>query len=182
MRRRTFDRILTVVGALITVLLVGAGSLLLWGANYTGNEVSSQLSAQKIYFPAKNSPELTALPAADRTAMEQYAGQLMTTGAQAEVWANHFIAVHLKGMGLTYDQASTLARSNPSNAKDQALVTTVFQGTTLRSELLEAYGFSIFGTIAQIGSYVAFALAAVFLLLTGLGFWHYRRVSPTAEI
>ncbi len=58
----------------------------------------------------------------------------------------------------------------------------VFQGTTLRSELLEAYGFSVFGTIAQIASLVAFVLAALFLVLTGLGFMHWRRVEPTVEI
>ncbi len=182
MRRKTFDGILTVVGALITVLMLGAGSMLLWGANYTNSEVHNQLASQKIYFPAKNSAEITALPAADAAAMSQYSGQLMTTGAQAEVWADNFIAVHLKGMGLTYDQASTLARANPTSAKDQALVTTVFQGTTLRSELLEAYGFSVFGQIAQIASLVAFALAALFLVLTGMGFIHWRRVAPTVEI
>ena len=182
MRRKTFDGILTVLGALITVILVGAGSLLLWGANYTNTEVHNQLASQKIYFPAANSSEIKALPKADATLMKQYAGQLMTTGAQAEVWADHFIAVHLHEIGLTYDQASTLARSNPTNAKYAALESTVFQGTTLRSELLEAYGFSVFGTIAWISSLVAFSLAVVFFLLTVLGIAHWRKVSPTAEI
>ena len=182
MRRKTFDGILTVVGALITVLMLGAGSMLLWGANYTNSEVHNQLASQKIYFPVANSPEIKALPATDATAMRQYSGQLMTTGAQAEVWADNFIAVHLREMGLTYDQASTLARAHPGNAKYAALESTVFQGTTLRSELLEAYGFSVFGTIAQIASLVAFALAALFLILTGLGFMHWRRVAPTVEI
>ena len=71
MRRKTFDGILTVVGALITVLMLGAGAMLLWGANYTNSEVHNQLASQRIYFPAANSPEIKALPAADATAMRQ---------------------------------------------------------------------------------------------------------------
>lgn len=44
-------------------------------------------------------------------AMHQCAGQLMTTGAQAEVYADDFIANHLKviGGGLTYSQLSAKA-------------------------------------------------------------------------
>jgi hypothetical protein len=46
--------------------------------------------------------------------MTQYAGQLMTNGAQAETYANHFIAVHLKGIGggKTYWQLSAESLAN----------------------------------------------------------------------
>ena len=46
--------------------------------------------------------------------MRQYAGQQLTTGAQAETYADHFIAVHLKeiGGGKTYAQLS--ARRRPT--------------------------------------------------------------------
>ena len=70
MRRKTFDGILTVLGALVTVILVGAGSLLLWGANYTSSEVHNQLASQKISFPAANSAEIKALPKADAAVMK----------------------------------------------------------------------------------------------------------------
>ena len=65
-----------------------------------------QLVAQRIVFPTTSSAEFTALPKADQAAMAQYAGQEMTTGAQAGTYANHFIAVHLReiGGGKTYSQ------------------------------------------------------------------------------
>jgi hypothetical protein len=81
-----------------------------------------------------------ALPAADAAAMTQYAGQQMANGAQAETYANHFIAVHLKeiGGGKTYSQLSAEALTQPNNATLQAQVDTVFKGTTLRGLLLNA--------------------------------------------
>jgi hypothetical protein len=62
------------------------------------------------------------------------------------------------------------------------LVATVFKGTTLRSELLEAYGFSVFGQIALISSIVSFVLAGVMLVLSLLGLAHFRRTPPTVEL
>jgi hypothetical protein len=43
--------------------------------------------------------------------MRPYGGQQLTTGAQAEVYADHFIANHLKeiGGGKTYAQLSALS-------------------------------------------------------------------------
>jgi hypothetical protein len=179
MRRRTFDALLTSVGAILTLTLIVAGALLMWGAVFSQSEVRSQLGSQRIYFPPNSSPEIKA---PEFAAMHQYAGQLMTTGAQAEVYADHFIANHLKAIGLTYSQASSLARAHPTSTKDAALVQTVFMGTTLRGLLLEAYGYWMFGQIALVASIVAFVLAAVMAVLSGLGFAHLRRVGPAAEV
>src|SRR5579859_7691452 len=96
MRRRTFDALMVVAGLALAAILVVAGGLLAWGHSFTSNQVHNQLAAQKIVFPAANSPEITALPAADAAAMKVYAGQLMTSGAQAQTYADHFIAVHLR--------------------------------------------------------------------------------------
>ena len=52
--------------------------------------------------------------------MNQYAGEKMTTGAQAEVWANNFIKVHLSTMP-TYDAASAAARANPTSTAGAAI-------------------------------------------------------------
>ena len=116
--------------------------------------------------------------------MHQYAGQLMTTGAQAEVYADHFIANHLKaiGGGQTYSQLSAKAIAQPNNAKLAAQVQLMFRGTTLRSMLLNAYAFGTMGTIAGIAAIAAFTAAAVMLILGGLGLLHSRRVSPAADI
>jgi hypothetical protein len=95
MRRRTFDALVSVAGIVLAAVLLAAGGLLLWGHSFVDSQVSAQLSAQKIVFPARSNPEFKALPPADAAAMGQYAGQQMTTGAQAEVYADNFIAFHL---------------------------------------------------------------------------------------
>jgi len=57
----------------------------------------------------------------------------------------------------------------------------VFQGTTLRGLLLEAYAFGTFGQIALVASIVSFILAGVMAILTLLGLVHFRRVPDDAE-
>jgi len=143
--------------------------------------VHTQLAAQQIYFPAANSK---AVAAPEFAAMRQYGGQQLTTGAQAEVYADHFIANYLKaiGGGKTYAQLSAEAIAQPKNAALAGEVATVFKGETLRGLLLNAYAFGTMGTIAGIAAIGAFIAAAVMLLLSGLGLLHARRVSPEAEI
>ena len=181
MRRRTFDVIVSAAGLLLVVVLAVAGGLLSWGHNYITHEVHSQLGAQKIYFPPKGSSEIAA---PQFKAMQQYAGQQLTTGAQAEVYADHFIAVHLQtaGGGKTYAQLSTDAMAQPSNTKLAAQVNTMFKGETLRGLLLNAYAFGTIGSIAGYAAIAAFGAAGVLLLLAGFGLYHSRKVAPTAEI
>ncbi len=182
MRRRTFDALASVAGLVLAAILLIAGGLLLWGHNFVNNQVTTQLSAQKIVFPTKSNPEFKALPPADAAAMGQYAGQQMTTGAQAKVYADNFIAFHLSKMGGTYSQLSAASLAQPNNAKLAALVGVVFKGTTLRSMLLDAYAFWQMGVIALWGAIVAFAGAAIMLILSLAGLLHARWVSPAAEI
>jgi hypothetical protein len=192
MRRKSFDAIVSAGGVLLTLVLVAAGVLLFWGYSYTNNTVTSQLAAQKITFPpasafqhAKPGTEITPqmLPY-----LEQYAGQKLTTGAQAEAYANHFIAYHLAAMpyGGVYSQVSAAARAakagSPQAAQLAALEQTVFQGTSLRGMLLNAYGWWQMGQIAFVSSIVSFVLAGVTLLLSALGLWHFRRVPADLEI
>jgi hypothetical protein len=58
----------------------------------------------------------------------------------------------------------------------------VFKGTTLRGMLLDAYAFWQMGEIAFWGAIVSFIGAGILLVLSALGLYHARRVSPTAEI
>ena len=141
-------------------------------------------TARRNVRPAAGSPEIKALPAADATAMKAYSGQLMTTGAQAETYADHFIAVHLGeiGGGKTYSQLSAAAMAQPKNVALANHVATIFKGTTLRGMLLNAYGWWQMGQIMLISAIVAFCAAGLFLILSGLGFWHLRRATPEAEI
>ncbi len=181
MNRRTFDILVAIAGLFLAVTLAVAGGLALWGHNFIDNEVHNQLAAEKIFFPANNSP---AIKAPEFAAMHKYAGQQLTTGAQAEVWADHFIANHLKaiGGGKTYAQLSAEAIAKPNDTALAAQVATVFKGETLRGLLLNAYAFGTMGTIAGIAAIGAFIAAVVMLILGGLGLMHARRVSPEAEI
>ncbi|HXX91265.1 MAG TPA: hypothetical protein VEI83_13690, partial [Acidimicrobiales bacterium] len=51
MRRKTLDLILTAIGAGLTVALVAAGALLMWGYSFASSNVHDQLAMQQIYFP-----------------------------------------------------------------------------------------------------------------------------------
>jgi hypothetical protein len=184
MRRRTFDALASTTGLLLAVLLAIGGGLLIWGSSFVNNQVSTQLSAQKIVFPTRANAEFKALPKADAAAMGQYAGQVMTDGAQARVYADNFIAYHLTliGGGKTYSQLSAESLTKP---KDVALATQVqlmFRGDTLRSMLLNAYAFWQIGQVMMIAAIVAFCGAGLLLLLSVLGFAHLRRAPYSAEL
>ena len=176
--RRMIDVLLTVIGLLLTVVLIVAGSLLVWANSFVSNEIHDQLAAEQIYFPAANS---AAVAAPEYKAMRQYGGQQLTTGAQAEVYADHFIANHLKVIGgdKTYAQLSAEAAADPTNTKLAATVDTVFKGETLRGLLLNAYAFGTMATIAGIAAIAAFVAAALMLVLSVLCLVHIRR-RPTA--
>jgi energy-converting hydrogenase Eha subunit H len=143
-----------------------------------------QLGALKLVFAPAASDSITSLPKTDAAAMRVYAGQEMTTGAQAQTYADHFIAVHLGeiGGGLTYSQLSAKAMADPKNTVLAGQVATVFKGTTLRGMLLNAYGFWQMGQIALIAAIAAFAGAALMLILSLAGAWHLRRVPEAAEV
>ncbi len=117
MRRKTFDALVSMGGLVLAAVLLVAGVLLLWAHSYASSQVTSQLSAQKIVFPVKSNPAFKALPPSDQAAMGVYAGQAMTTGAQAKAYADHFIAVHLQemGKGQTYSQLSAASLAAPKN-------------------------------------------------------------------
>jgi hypothetical protein len=182
MRRKVFDILASLGGLVLVVMLVVAGGLAMWGYNFANSSVKTQLAQQQITFPAKGSDALASPEIGPY--LNQYAGQKLTTGAQAKAYADHFIAVHLSEMPYkgVYSQVSAASRANPTDAALAAEVQTSFQGTTLRGLLLEAYAFSVFATIALWAAIAAFVAAAVMAILVGLGFWHSRRVTDTEEI
>ena len=188
MRRKVFDLLASAGGLVMVIVLAAAGALLTWGWTYTQSTVHNQLSNQQIYFPpkaafaaAKAGTEITPsmIPS-----VSQYAGQQLLTGAQAEVYANDFIAVHLQeiGNGLTYSQLSAKAQADPSNTALADQVATIFKGTMLRGSLLNAYGYWTFGQIAMYAAIGAFIAAALMLVLSLLGLRHYRRVDDTTIV
>ena len=181
MQRKTFDTLISGAGLLIAIVLIIAGGLLTWGHNYITSQVHDQLAAQKIMFPPANSP---AVAGAEFAPMRKYGGQQLTTGAQAEVYADHFIANHLKtiGGGKTYAQLSAKAQEEPNNTKLAAQVDEMFKGETLRGLLLNAYAFGTIGKIAGIAAIVAFASAALLAILSFFGLYHARKARPDETI
>ena len=187
MRRKTFDALLTTGGLVVAVVMAVAGGLLTWGHSFAENNVHDQLASQQIFFPDKAA--IAAEHNADITKyVTPYAGQQVVTGRQAEVFANHYIANHLKGVadGKTYSQVSEQwLGMKPTDPNYDAITqqrATLFQGETLRGLLLDAYAFGKMGQIAGIAADAAFIGALVMLFLSGLGALHARGTKSDAEI
>src|SRR4051812_29521258 len=187
MRRRTFDALLSSGGFAIAIVLAIAGGLLAWGHSFADSNVRSQLVQQKIVFPDKAG--IAAQKNAEITKyVTPYAGQKVVNGKQAQVFADHYIKVHLSEVagGKTYSEVSgaflTMDPKDPNYATVAQQRQTLFMGETLRGMLLDAYAFWKLGQIAAIASIVSFIGAGVMLLLSALGFWHLRRTSRTAEV
>jgi hypothetical protein len=181
MRRKSFDTLISSAGLLMAVVLLVAGGLLTWASVFIGDQVHDQLAAQKIFFPAEGSAAVKGPEFAD---MRKYGGQELTTGAQAETYADHFIAVHLSEVaaGKTYAEVSAALQADPANKTLQAQADTLFKGNTLRGLLLNAYAFGRMSSIAMIAAAMSFFAAALMLLLSLLGFWHSRRVSAEVAL
>jgi hypothetical protein len=181
MQRKALDRIVSWLGMSLAVILIVAGSLLTWANSFIGTQVHNELASQQVYFPAKGSP---AIAAAEYAPIRQYAGQQLTTPAQAQAYANHFIANHLKeiGGGQTYAQLSAQAQANPTDTKLAATVNSMFKGETLRGLLLDAYAFGTMGFIAGIAAIAAFIGAGLMLALAALGLINSRRTPSTEAV
>lgn len=188
MKRRTFDSIVSLGGVVLTAVLLVAGALLMWGYHFANSQVHSQLAQQQISFPTQaqlnNAKAGTEVTPAMVPYLEPYAGQALTSGPQAEAYADHFIAGHLAAMpfGGVYSKASAAALAQPTNSALQGVVNTIFKGTTLRGLLLEAYAFWKFGQIALIASICSLILAGLMLILSAFGFMHLRRTPAEREV
>jgi hypothetical protein len=190
MKRRTLDLLVSAGGLVLAGLLLIAGLVLTSNASFANTYVADQLAQQKISF--KSADALTA-EEKQSACLVQYAGQELTTGKQAECYANHFIGLHLEGIagGKTYAelgdvqtqlraQIADAQKTNAANLPDlQKQLTdatsqreTVFKGETLRGLLLTSYGFSEFGTKAAQAATVAYLASGLLFVLSILGFIH----------
>jgi hypothetical protein len=190
-KRRTIDRIVSLIGLGLSLFLFVAAGLLYWGFAFADQNVKDQLSAQNITFPTADSDSFKALPKDDKEAMEPFAGAKMTTGEQALAYAQHYIGVHVKNVagGKTYSEvsgaalaASAQSKADPTNTElaSQAATLmgqrqTLFMGETLKGLLGNAYAFWKMGQIAMYAAWAAGASAIVMLILSILGFMHLRR-------
>ena len=192
-KRRTIDSVLIALGAVVTVVLLVAGLLLSWGANFSDDYVYDELSSQNIFFPDEAS-----LLEEGRDDLVRFAGQQVTTGEQAEGYAS-YIDGHLQGIadGATYADLGTPEREARAaweaaveDGADEATVAelkgeydavsgqrnSLFKGETLRGLLLSAFAWSTVGTIAGYAAIGAFVAAAVMAVLVVLGLRHHHKV------
>jgi hypothetical protein len=177
--RKAVDKVFILLGTMATIVLVGASGLLFYGYSFATGMVKDQLSAQNIYFPEKDSPAFKSLSAEDQAEMGEHAGQQLTTGEQAKVYANNYIGAHLKHIadGKTYAEVSNAAMKDPDNAALQAQKASLFQGETLRGMLLgSGYAFWTFGMIALYASIAAFIGAVAMAVLVLLGLRHLAKI------
>jgi hypothetical protein len=193
MRRRTLDILFSSGGMVIALLLVVVGVVMTNNADFAKTYVRDQLGDQKITFKARSA--LTE-EEAESACLRKYAGQQLTTGKQAECYANDFIALHVKAAtdDRTYAQLGgpqtelrntvTEARKNNDPAladleKQLAEITatreTAFTGETLRGLLLTSFGFSEFGRKGEQAATAAYSIAGLMALLSIAGFVHAFR-------
>lgn len=193
MRRRTLDVLFGFGGLGLAGLLLILGLVMTSNANFAKGYVSDQLSQQNITFKAAETltDEEKASPCVVR-----YAGQRLTTGKQAECYANDFIGLHVKATadGQTYADlgapqselrakvAAAQQANDPALADLQKQLTSVtsqreslFKGETLRGLLLTSFGFSVFGVKGGQVATVAYLAAALLALLSIAGFVHAVR-------
>jgi hypothetical protein len=186
--RRSSRFNVVIAGLIAGAVLLVAGGLLTWGSAYVHNTVRSQLAAQQIYFPPKSAfahPKAgTEITPSMIPLVSQYAGQQMLTGQQAEAYADHFIAVHVAefGGGKTYSQLSAESLAQPTNTKLANLVNLVFRGETLRSMLLNAYGWWKVSQVTYIIAIACYALGGLALIGSAVGLVTGRRNQPQTEV
>jgi len=185
MRRNS--HLTAIAGFALAAILLAAGGMLLWGSAYVHNTVQGQLSAQQIFFPPKAAfahPKAgTEITPSMIPSVSQYAGQQLVTGQQAQSYADNFIAVHITNMtgGKTYAQLSAASLAQPNNVKLAGEVATVFKGETLRSILLNAFGWWKVSQITYIAALITFGLGGLTLLASLFGLTVGRKDEITHE-
>ena len=176
MDRSSWDRIVSGAGAVVAVVLIVLGAMAIYGGSFARDNVQDRLAPQNIEFPPAD-----AMTPEEKAEVGDFAGQKVDTGVEAEAFSR-YIGGHLEFIneGKTYSETSSAARQeglDPKVAAElQGKADTLFKGETLRSILLNAYGWWTVATIA-LWAGVAMVVAGVALgILAILGLRHSRKV------
>jgi hypothetical protein len=192
-------RIISLQAFLVVILAFGA--VFAFGiGTFTTNQIHDQLAAQQIYFPAANQIKTGGAldPAVFPQEIRDQAGNQVTDGNQARIYANDFLGEHLKGVanGGTYATVGTkisqlnaqlaqTPKDSPQYADLQKQIATangqrdtLFKGETLRSMLLNAYGWWTIGTYT---TYASFGLMLAALVVLGALVFELFVAAPKPE-
>ncbi|MGZ4148522.1 MAG: hypothetical protein ACXVQJ_00630 [Actinomycetota bacterium] len=169
--RSAWDRIVSAAAVVVAVVFILAGAAAVYGGNFARNNVRDRLAPEQVFFAP-----YSQMSAEEQATLGQYAGQQVTTGPQAEAFAQ-YIAGHLAFIndGKTYAETSAAARAKGLDAQTaadlQTKADTLFKGETLRSIILNAYAW---WTVATIALYVGFGLIGAGIVLAVLAFFGVR--------
>jgi hypothetical protein len=179
-----WDTIVSGAAAVMAAALIVIGSAAVYGGNFGRQNVQDRLAPEKVVFPP-----LDAMTPEEQAELGGFAGQTVDTGPEAEGFAR-YIGGHLDEVndGATYSETSAAAREEGLDAKTaadlQVKADTLFKGETLRSILLNAYGWWTVSTIALFTGFALIAAGLVLGVLSLLGFRHARRggASQAADV
>jgi hypothetical protein len=192
MKRRTLDKIISIVSLGFAALLLLFTGLLNWGASFADDNVASQLAMQNISFPAVES-----LPAATKKQLTKWADQKVMTGEMARDYSDLYILEHMNasatavtGKPATYSEVSGvymgLVRGGSTDVEKIKqygdLRETLFMGNTLRGMLLQAYAFGTMGIIAGYAAMASLVGAVLFFILGIAAVLHRRNTSEEVLI
>jgi hypothetical protein len=187
MKRRTLDKIISIVSLGFAALLLLFAGLLNWGASFADDNVASQLAMQNISFPAVES-----LPIGTKGQLTKWADQKVMTGEMARDYSDLYILEHMNasatavtGKPATYSEVSGvymgLVRGGSTDVEKIKqygdLRETLFMGNTLRGMLLQAYAFGTMGVIAGYAALASLVGAILFLILGVAAVLHRRNTS-----
>jgi hypothetical protein len=179
MDRSSWDKIVSGAGAVVAVVLIALGAMAIYGGKFGQDNVRDRLAPEHIAFPP-----LSAMSPEEKAEVGAFANAKVDTGPEAEAFSR-YIRGHLAFVneGKTYSETSAAARVeglDPKVAAElQGKADTLFKGETLRSILLNAYGWWTVATMA-LWAGVAMVIAGAFLgILSILGLRHGRKVSAT---
>ena len=177
MDRSSWDKIVSGAGAVVAVVLIALGAMAIYGGNFGRDNVRDRLTPEHIQFPPAS-----AMTPEEKAEVGEFAGQKVDTGPEAEAFSR-YIRGHLQFIndGKTYSETSAAARVeglDPKVAAElQSKADILFKGETLRSILLNAYGWWTVATIA-LWAGVGMSIAGVLLgILSILGFRHARKAA-----
>ncbi|HEX2119240.1 MAG TPA: hypothetical protein VHF91_08650 [Acidimicrobiales bacterium] len=174
-------------GLAVAGVLAAVATAMMSDARFSDRYVTDQLERQRITFRT-----VEALTPDERKSecVVQNAGKALTTGKQAECYANEFIGLHVQniGRGKTYAEledvrTGLLARIAAAQAtgdselpklqKDLGDLTgqreAMFKAEMLRGALLSSFGFSTLGEKVGQAATVAYAAAGLIALLSVAG-------------
>jgi hypothetical protein len=178
MDRTTWDRIVSGAGAVLAIALIVIGAAAVYGGSFGRDNVQDRLRPENVTFPPRD-----AMTPGEQQELGEFAGQTVDTGPEAEAFAR-YIGGHLAEVndGKTYSETSAAAREeglDPDTAADlQVKADTLFKGETLRSILLNAYGW---WTVATIALYVGVGLIVAGIVLAIFALLGFRHASRTAD-